>query len=228
MVRRAKKFALMYFWQHCALCSAPNTGGLQMPEVPALIDISHHQGTHINFDEVKAAGVQGVWMKATEGSSFKDGTFAINSTHARSAGLHVGAYHFATARASSAVVQADNFLSVIGEPQKHADLRAALDIENSTKGMSKGAVVAWIDTFLDKVHAAGWQTITYSTALFAKANGFDDHPSLGWIARFGPKPPVLPFKVWQFTEKARIPGIAGLVDGDRFSENSSINAILTK
>ena len=57
------------------------------------IDVSAHNGD-IDFDRVKAEGIEFVFIKATEGSTFKDKRFVDNVRKARKAGLKVGAYHF--------------------------------------------------------------------------------------------------------------------------------------
>src|SRR3954469_22613633 len=56
------------------------------------IDVSHHQGT-INWDAVAGDGVEFAWMKATEGATFRDASFARNWHQAGAAGLARGAYH---------------------------------------------------------------------------------------------------------------------------------------
>lgn len=59
------------------------------------IDVSHWQGT-INWDEVAKAGVKFVFIKATEGTSYsKLSYFKENAPQALTAGLKVGAYHYA-------------------------------------------------------------------------------------------------------------------------------------
>tara|TARA_Y100001933_G_scaffold248756_1_gene283035 strand:+ start:378 stop:620 length:243 start_codon:yes stop_codon:yes gene_type:complete len=57
------------------------------------IDVSHHQGA-IDWAKVKAAGVHYCFMKATEGSTFKDKRFDFNWNQAKAHGIIRGAYHF--------------------------------------------------------------------------------------------------------------------------------------
>src|SRR6186713_3046230 len=58
------------------------------------IDASHWQGT-INWTQVAGAGKTFVFLKATEGSTYADPTYVGNHSGARTAGIKVGAYHFA-------------------------------------------------------------------------------------------------------------------------------------
>jgi GH25 family lysozyme M1 (1,4-beta-N-acetylmuramidase) len=53
-----------------------------------LIDLSNNNGS-VNFKRVKEYGVWGVCLKATEGNSFIDATFATRAREAKKAGLVV-------------------------------------------------------------------------------------------------------------------------------------------
>lgn len=71
-----------------------------------LIDISNHQGT---FDVGRAVseGYSGVWMKATEGTTFRDGMFDTFARQVIASGAVPGAYHYL--RSGSGRVQCDAF-----------------------------------------------------------------------------------------------------------------------
>jgi hypothetical protein len=71
-----------------------------------LIDISNHQGV---FDVGRAVseGYAGVWMKATEGASFRDGKFDRFAEQTLASGAVPGAYHYL--RAGSGREQCDAF-----------------------------------------------------------------------------------------------------------------------
>jgi GH25 family lysozyme M1 (1,4-beta-N-acetylmuramidase) len=68
---------------------------------PVGIDVSSYQGssdtipTNIVWTQVKTAGISFAWAKATEGTGYIDPDFVYNATHAKSAGVLIGAYHFA-------------------------------------------------------------------------------------------------------------------------------------
>src|SRR3954471_22493109 len=57
------------------------------------IDVSHWQGT-INWTSVKNAGYSFTFMKATQGNTYVDPTFATNISGATRQGIYVGPYHF--------------------------------------------------------------------------------------------------------------------------------------
>ena len=89
------------------------------------IDVSHHQGT-IDWNKVKAAGVQFVFLKATEGETFVDKRYAINRAGAKAVGIPCGAYHFFRPKASL-TAQIDNFVKTVAKLQP-GDLPPVLDI----------------------------------------------------------------------------------------------------
>ena len=60
------------------------------------IDVSDWQG-YIDYNQVKQDGIDIVYIKASQGSNFKDPYFDINYENAKANGLSVGFYHFLTA-----------------------------------------------------------------------------------------------------------------------------------
>lgn len=66
--------------------------GIAQPFISG-IDVSHWQGT-VNWNSVKAAGIEFAFTKATEGVNFVDQTFHANMQGATAAGVMIGPYHF--------------------------------------------------------------------------------------------------------------------------------------
>lgn len=60
------------------------------------IDVSDWQG-YIDYEQVRDAGIEIVYIKSSQGSNFKDPYFEINYENAKANGLKVGFYHFLTA-----------------------------------------------------------------------------------------------------------------------------------
>ena len=60
------------------------------------IDVSNWQG-YINYSEVKASGIDIVYIKASQGENITDSHFKTNYNNAKINGLKVGLYHFLTA-----------------------------------------------------------------------------------------------------------------------------------
>ncbi|GAA4946236.1 hypothetical protein GCM10023238_10690 [Streptomyces heliomycini] len=98
------------------------------------IDVSHWQGG-IDWTSVRDAGIQFAWMKATEGTTYKDDRFDTNYPAAHAAGVIRGAYHFALPDASSGTAQATYFAANGGGwSRDHLTLPGVLDIEHNRTG----------------------------------------------------------------------------------------------
>ncbi|UYZ36811.1 GH25 family lysozyme [Clostridium beijerinckii] len=95
------------------------------------IDISNHNG-NINFNQVKTAGVEAVYIKATEGTTFKDSYLDTNYSNAHYAGLRTGFYHFLVGT-SAPETQANSFYNAIKD--KASDLIPMLDVETNFDGL---------------------------------------------------------------------------------------------
>ena len=63
--------------------------------IPNIADFNHNNNP-VNFTEIAAAGIWGVIMKARQGLGFKDPAYAKRYAAAKSVGLLVAAYDFAT------------------------------------------------------------------------------------------------------------------------------------
>src|SRR5262245_8156356 len=90
------------------------------------IDVSHWQGS-INFVAVKAAGILGVIMKATEGTTFVDEKYAANRAACETNGLPIATYHFLKHGAVDA--QIEHYLATI-EDRMVAGERVVIDYED--------------------------------------------------------------------------------------------------
>jgi lysozyme len=182
------------------------------------IDVSHYQGT-VAWAEVRQAGIELAFAKATDGLTWVDPQFATNWPAMKSAALLRGAYHFFEP-ADDAAAQAEFFLSTV--QLAAGDLPPALDVEKA--GTTSIALWEGVETWLQTVAAAtGLQPFLYMDPTFANQN--EAPASLAayplWIAQYGVDQPTLPtgwtaWKIWQHSESGSVPGIAGTVDLDLF------------
>lgn len=92
-----------------------------------LIDISNHQGA-FDVGQAVAEGYSGVWMKATEGTTFRDWMFDSFAGQTLAAGAVPGAYHYL--RAGSGRAQCDAFYSRIRDHGGPDGWLAACDNES--------------------------------------------------------------------------------------------------
>lgn len=192
--------------------------------INAVIDISHHNGPHINFLKAKEAGILGVIHKATQGQSGLDPMYLANRAKATAAGLLWGAYHFATG--SEGVDQAAHFLATVGDT---SETLLVLDLEPNPSGPSMTLEEA--RAFTTHVHAVTgrWPGL-YSGHYIKQLLGSGTDPILAnsflWLAQYGPTP-VVPhnwptWTRWQYTDGAVGPGPhevdgVGHCDRDKFN-----------
>ncbi len=168
----------------------------------SVIDISHHNGTHLNFGQAKAAGIVGVIQKATQGEGYIDPTFAANRDAVLQAQLLFGAYHFGTG--ANGVSQAQHFLDVVNPKPTTV---VVLDFEDNPAGTSMTLEEA--RAFVTHIHSklGRWPGF-YSGHTIKQALGTSVDPVLKncwfWLAQYGPTPVVPPcwnsWTMWQYTD----------------------------
>lgn len=154
------------------------------------IDVSNWQG-HINYAEVKASGIEIVYIKSSQGSNIVDPYFRTNYDNAKANGLNIGFYHYVVARSEAdAIKEAEYFSSVISGTSPNCKL--AMDFENFGN-LSKDEINAISRTFLAKVkEITGKDMIIYSDAYNAK-HTFDKELASNyplWIAEYGVSSPT--------------------------------------
>lgn len=93
------------------------------------LDISHHQDLRLDLAQCRREGIEFVFLKATEGSSFVDSEFGANLAEARAAGLLVAAYHYVRSNATAAA-QVANVARVIPR-----DVPVIPDVEANSGGI---------------------------------------------------------------------------------------------
>jgi lysozyme len=182
-----------------------------------IFDISHWQGL-VDFSAAKAAGMEAVICKATQGLSSIDTLFAHNTGKAQAAGLLVGAYHFGTDADGAA--QADHFLELVGE----SCLVPVLDFEQNASQMLftdalqfiltvREKTGIWPVVYCDRSHAsvlAGSKTIVENCSLWLAAYrdlGDQPGPPAGWAKGYD---------LWQHEQDGRVAGVEGSCDRDAF------------
>ena len=182
------------------------------------IDVSHHQ-RHIEWDSVATTYVDFVFMKASEGVTFKDSLFQFNWANTKRVGLYRGAYHFFRP-GYSGFEQADHFLAQVD--LKPGDLAPVLDVEvmdDVPRVKLLKEMYAWLYTIEART---GMKPIIYTNQKFYNRHlegYFDDYPL--WVARYNSRTPNLVgdkiWDFWQYGNKGRIKGIEGDVDFNVFA-----------
>ncbi|MDI3417140.1 lysozyme [Streptomyces luteolus] len=185
------------------------------------VDVSSHQG-NVNWASLWSSGVKWAYVKATEGTYYKNPYFAQQYNGSYNVGMIRGAYHFATPDTTSGAAQADYFVNNGGGWSRDGKtLPGALDIEwnpygNQCYGKSQAGMVSWIWDFVNRYKTrtgrypviytatSWWKTCTGNYSGFAA-----NHPL--WIARYNSTPGELPagwgyYTMWQYTSSGPIVG----------------------
>lgn len=187
------------------------------------IDISNNNGS-IDFAKVKAAGVEYVYVKATEGQSFRDKTMAPFLNACKELGLKVGAYHFLVAT-SEPEAQAQNFYAMIKDYEW--DLVPMMDVE-TMEGFTEEMLCDYVKRF-----KATFEQLSPLTLGIYSYTSFIEHldgASVAikampfWEANYNNDPWNLPDNFFtnrighQYTETGSIDGVAEKCDVDEFTD----------
>jgi len=191
---------------------------------PRGVDLSHFNANP-DFHSLVGAGIEFVYLKATQGGSYVDPTYADHRERALSVGLRVGSYHFFDPTIPGPA-QAEHFLSVLGA-LRSGELPPALDLEATPgwDGLSLiGRQVSVKNWLLAVEKALGVRPMIYTSMgwfreTFGSAN-FTGHPL--WLAHYATEPGETglwkAWTAWQYGEFGRVSGAGnGDVDTDVWS-----------
>ena len=178
------------------------------------IDVSKHNG-EIDFKQVSDDDYQFVFIKASEGKTYKDDAFETNFKAARAAGLKVGAYHFFR-KNRTGQEQADNLLAVVeGKP---LDLPLVIDLEDD---WGNGATVnrsTAIQRVLDMIKCL--KDKGYSVMIYTNFDGYEKYyrdmlvDCDLWLCSFTAPEllPDVPHLIQQYSHEGAVAGVKGKVD----------------
>lgn len=182
------------------------------------IDISNNNGA-INFSGVKNSGVECVYIKATEGTTFQDSYKSAFYGGAKSIGAKVGFYHFLVGT-SAPETQAENFYSQIKDYEN--DLVPMLDVEVNFGGLND-----YIARFIARFN----QLTNMEIGIYTYTSFLNEHIDVArfkdfklWEANYNNNPWNLPSNGFtnrighQYTEKGYINGVNGVCDVNEFNE----------
>ncbi|MBN2360427.1 MAG: hypothetical protein JXR83_13315 [Deltaproteobacteria bacterium] len=170
-------------------------------------DVSHHEGL-IDWDQVKAAGIQFAIVRVGDGTQYDDYEFGHNWSEAYRVGIIRGAYQYFRP-SQDPIAQADIMIEHLTatshvdhhpsppydtpfdtthalEPFGPGDLAPTIDVE-TLEGLEPSAVVQRMHQWIDRVEAfTGRDTIIYTGLSIwrdqIRCNDFADHPL--WIALY--------------------------------------------
>lgn len=196
------------------------------------IDVSHHQNL-IDWAQINPREIQFVFIKATEGSSFRDPAFQQNWQNARASGLVTGAYHFFSL-CTSGEQQAQNFIATV--PVVKNALPPVIDLEYGANCIPQNheQVTAALRVMTAKLE----QVYQQKAILYATREFYDDYLQQDFLAhplwiRDIWRQPSLPYDrqwtFWQYANRGHVQGINTFVDLNVFQgSEAQFDALLRR
>ena len=187
-----------------------------------IIDVSEHQGT-IDWNAVKADGVEGVIIRAGFGRGNIDEQFTRNVNGAIVAGIkYIGLYWFSYAYTDEMALNEANYLNSIAEPYK-ADLNLGVyfdweyDSMNYAKKngyyLSRVQITSMNETFCNRIKSLGYIPGYYLNWDYQQ--NYIDVSKLSafrkWYAQYTSEEQTDCF-IWQYSSKGHVAGIISNVD----------------
>ncbi|MFI8322010.1 lysozyme [Streptomyces sp. NPDC085529] len=193
------------------------------------VDVSSHQG-NVAWSTLWNSGVKWAYVKATEGTYYKNTYFTQQYNGSYNVGLIRGTYHFATPDTTTGTAQADYFVNNGGGWSRDGKtLPGVLDIEwnpygATCYGKTQSGMVTWIRDFLNRYKArTGRDAVIYTATSWWKQctgnySGFASTNPL-WIARYASEVGELPagwpyYTMWQYTSSGPTVGDHNHFNGD--------------
>lgn len=184
------------------------------------IDISSYQ-KNVDFKKVKNSGIEIVYIKATEGLTYRNPLLKSQYAGAKAAGLKIGLYHFL--RENDSVLEAKHFISVIDGLS--SDCRYVIDIEISI-GNGITETSSKVRQFANYLISTGKEVCIYTGDFFYANNLNNSVKDLPlWVAHYGvSKPDAVNYVGFQYSSTGRISGVNGPVDLNDFKTGIFISS----
>lgn len=220
-------------WRNASAVSVGNVFG---------IDVSAYQpSASLNWNQIHAAGKTFAWAKATEGLTYFSSEYLGQISGGLSAGMKMGAYHFANPVTNGATAEANYFLSQASPEIISCQLVPLLDLEDYsgyslTTSMTSSQLSSWCLTWLNRV-----KTVTgISPIIYANGSviNYLNNTLLNYkiiVADYDGNPNVGPYTngVWptwafkQYSQSGSVSGYSGPLDVDVFNGNlTAFNAFI--
>ena len=180
------------------------------------VDVSEYQG-EVDWEKIKGYGISFAFVKATEGSKYKDKYFKSNFEKLKTMDMLVGVYHFFSFK-SSGENQALNYIETVGNIQNDDTIfLPIIDVEYygnyKKENPDKEKVIEELQKMLDKLESTyRVKPMIYTTMEFYKSyidGNFSDYDI--WIRNVITKPKLKnrDWKFWQYSGRGRLDGYSG-------------------
>ena len=192
------------------------------------VDVSNFQGT-IDWNQVKAAGIEFAILKVGPVYGKPDSTFERNATECERLGIPYGVYYYSYARSvADANKEADRTLAWLGG--HHPSLPVYYDLEDNyilqDSNFSKDKLAQIAQTFCNRMEAVGFKSGIYANLNWL--NNYLDSPSLNgydhWVAQYNWRCDYAgSYSFWQYSSSGNVPGVNGRCDMNYCFNGSFLN-----
>jgi len=192
------------------------------------IDVSNHQGT-VDWNKVKAAGIDFAILKVGPVYGKPDGSFERNAAECERLGIPYGVYYYSYARSvEDANKEADRTLAWLGG--HHPSLPVYYDLEDSyilqDPDFSKDKLTQIAQAFCNRMEAVGFKSGIYANLNWL--NNYLNSPSLSgydhWVAQYNWRCDYAgSYSFWQYSSSGNVPGVNGRCDMNYCFNGSLLN-----
>ena len=180
-----------------------------------IIDVARYQG-NIDWDKVKAAGIEGALLKTVStnytefGGLYIDPYFERNYAEAKKRGIPVGAYYYTYAQ-DLGYAKKELALFKQAVAGKQFELPLIVDVEdNLLKPLSADALTDLVEYAVKEIESWGCYAMVYTYLNYqntelnmSRLAKYDL-----WLAAYrDARPSHPPHSIWQFTSQGQIPGV---------------------
>lgn len=183
-------------------------------------DVSVHNGL-IDWDQIRADGVDFVMIRAGYGRNNIDERFVDNASACVRLGIPFGVYWFSYGY-TAAMAEQEAAYAVAAVQKYRLKCPVAFDLEYDTvryagtKGVTidKALASSMADAFLSRVARAGYEAWNYANLDYVNrmfdGSLLDKYPL--WFARYNSEPGRSGMVLWQHSSSGKVNGISGNVD----------------
>ena len=191
------------------------------------IDVSEWQKT-IDWEAVKAAGIEFAMIRAGYGQNNIDPQFKRNISECNRLGIPCGVYWFSYAYTEAMAIREAEYALAAVEPYK-LEYPIAFDYEGASVDYAKkngvvpdkAHVTALANAFCGRIEQAKYYAMVYTNPAYL-SQYYDSYVPKSydiWLAQWPANPdpaakPVQAGGIWQYTNSGTVAGISGRVDMD--------------
>jgi len=201
-----------------------------------IVDVSSFQPVRLDYSKIKAAGVIGAMVKATDGLNSPDKFFLDHVKGFTDVGIPCGGYHYLLVRKKPTLQDAEQQADQFVDRYLSASCTLLPACDNEDQENTGCTVDEWLEairTFRDRVKARLGALMQYSYPYFwghdlgkQVANATDLGIDPLWWAEYAtfltPPKPWTKATLWQFTDKGDVDGIPGKVDLSRLAPGMTL------